>query len=157
MTEWGDAVADEPFDVEPAPRESGAGILRWAMLWYVFVNLAIGVPLMLFPERFLKLIGVDDAIAVELGGGLRWVGAMLVAWAVAALIIVARPGGRAYFVTAGALQMTFAAGALLYSSYVDEQLASLWFHTLLTVVFVGTALFLWLARLRARDAFSIGG
>jgi hypothetical protein len=154
MTEWGDAVADEPFDIEAAPPQSGARILRWAMLWYVFVSLAIGVPLMLFPVRFLRLIGVDDAIAAELGGGLRWVGAMLVAWAVAALIIVARPGGRAYFVTAGALQMTFAAGALLYSSYVGEQLASLWFHTLLTVVFVGTALFLWLARFRAKDAFS---
>lgn len=125
------------------------------MIWYIAVNLAIGLPLMLFPAEFLDLIGVDDATAVALGG-LRWVGAMLVAWAVAGLMIVARPAGRAYFVTAGALQMTFGAGALIYASIVEEQLAALWFHTLLTVVFVGTAAFLWVARFRAKEAFSVG-
>lgn len=157
MTEWADASADEPIEdlTQPAPPPTRTGILRWAMLWYTAVNLAIGLPLMLFPVEFLDLIGVDDATAVALGG-LRWVGAMLVAWAVAALIIVARPGGRAYFVTAGALQMTFGAGALLYSSFVDEQLGALWFHTLVTVVFVGTAIYLWVARYRAREAFSTG-
>jgi len=159
MTEWADGAGDEePSEETPeapsAPSRSGA--LRWAMLWYVAVNLAIGLPLTLFPVQFLELIGVDEATAVELGAGLRWVGAMLVAWAVAALLIVARPGGRGYFVTAGALQMTFGAGALLYSSFVDEQLASLWFHTLITVVFVGTAAYLWIVRYRAKDVFSIG-
>ena len=116
------------------------------------VNLAIGLPLLLIPVEFLRLIGVDDATAVELGG-LRWIGAMLVAWGIAGLIIMARPAGRAYFVTAGALQMTFGAGALLYSSFSDEQLASLWFHTLIPVVFVATAVYLWVARFQAKDAF----
>lgn len=132
--------------------DRAAASLRWAMLWYIAVNLAIGLPLMLVPVEFLRLIGVDNATAVELGG-LRWVGAMLVAWAVAGMLLVARPGGRAYFVTAGALQMTFGAGALIYSSLVEEQLGSLWFHTLVTVLFVGTAVYLWVARFRARDAF----
>jgi len=158
MTEWADGADDEaaPYESpEPLTPPSRGGILRWAMLWYVAVNLAIGLPLLLIPVQFLSLIGVDDATAVALGG-LRWVGAMLVAWAVAALMIVARPAGRAYFVTAGALQMTFGAAALLYSSFVDEQLASLWFHTLITVVFVGTAIYLWVARFRAKEAFQTG-
>ncbi|GMQ85200.1 MAG: hypothetical protein BMS9Abin07_0765 [Acidimicrobiia bacterium] len=156
MTEW-----DETFDSEGeldggdvvTPRHSTT--LRWAMLWYIAVNLAIGVPLLLIPVQFLNVIGVDDATAVELGG-LRWMGAMLTAWAVAGIIIVLRPGGRAFFVTAGALQMSFGAAALLYSSVVEEQLASLWFHTLVTVVFVGTAVYLWVARFRAKEEFAIG-
>jgi hypothetical protein len=158
MTEWADGAEDLAASEESSepPTASGrGGILRWAMLWYVAVNLAIGLPLLLIPVQFLSLIGVDDATAVALGG-LRWVGAMLVAWAVAALMIVARPAGRAYFVTAGALQMTFGAAALLYSSFVDEQLASLWFHTLITVIFVGTAIYLWVARFRAKEAFQTG-
>ena len=154
MTEWADAGDEELPLTEAAIPPSPARSLRYAMLWYSAVNLAIGLPLMLVPVEFLRLIGVDDAGAVELGG-LRWVGAMLVAWGVAALLIVARPAGRAYFVTAGALQMTFGAGALLYSSIVEEQLGSLWFHTLLTVVFVGTALYLWIVRFRAKEAFVI--
>jgi len=154
MTEWADGLEDEPTPEESTETQpsSRSGTLRWAMLWYVAVNLAIGLPLMLFPVQFLSLIGVDDATADELGG-MRWIGAMLVAWAIAALLVVARPGGRAYFVTAGALQMTFGAGALVYSSIVNEQLASLWFHTLITVVFVGTALYLWVVRYRAKEAF----
>jgi len=112
------------------------------------------LPLMLVPVEFLRLVGVDDAAAVALGGGLRWIGAMLVAWAVAGMTIVARPGGRAYFVTAGALQMPFGAGALIYSSVTEEQLGSLWFHTLVTVLFVATAVYLWVARFRAREAFA---
>jgi hypothetical protein len=151
MTEWADAGEEEPLPaVESALDRSSS--LRWAMVWYIAVNLAIGLPLLLVPVEFLRLIGVDDATAVALGG-LRWVGAMLVAWAVAGMLLVARPGGRAYFVTAGALQMTFGAAALIYSSLVEEQLGSLWFHTLVTVLFVGTAVYLWVARFRARAAF----
>jgi hypothetical protein len=153
MTEWSDT--DEPSfedSAVPSPPDGRSGTLRWAMLWYGAVNLTVGLPLMLVPVEFLRLIGVDDATAVELGG-LRWIGAMLVAWGIAGLLIMARPAGRAYFVTAGALQMTFGAGALLYSSFSDEQLASLWFHTLITVVFVATAVYLWVARFRAKDAF----
>ena len=158
MTEWADAADDDSLFEEssgPPAVPSRSGTLRWAMLWYVAVNLAVGLPLLLIPVRFLSLIGVDDATAIALGG-LRWVGAMLVAWAVAALMIVARPAGRAYFVTGGALQMTFGAAALLYSSFAEEQLASLWFHTLITVVFVGTAIYLWVARFRAKEAFLAG-
>jgi hypothetical protein len=157
MTEWGDPLSDGPSGEGPVPEppRSYAGTLRWAMLWYSVVNLAVGLPLMLFPVEFLDLIGVDDATAVELGG-LRWIGAMLVAWGIAGLIIMARPGGRAYFVTAGALQMTFGAGALLYSSVTDEKVAALWFHTLITLVFVATAIYLWVARFRAKDAFVVG-
>ena len=156
MTEWDDlAGEDRPLEAaDPAPPPDRARSLRWAMLWYIAVNLALGLPLMLIPVEFLRLAGVDDATAVALGG-LRWIGAMLVAWAVAGMIIVARPGGRAYFVTAGALQMSFGAGALIYSLVTDEQLGSLWFHTLVTVLFVGTAVYLWVARFRAREAFSL--
>ncbi len=155
MTEWDDRPGDDlPLaDTASAPVPDRSRTLRWAMLWYIGVNLTIGLPLMLVPVQFLGLVGVDDATAVALGG-LRWIGAMLVAWAVAGMIIVARPGGRAYFVTAGALQMSFGAGALIYSSVAEEQLGSLWFHTLITVLFVATAVYLWVARFRSREAFS---
>lgn len=152
MTGWDEADNDQEPLVPAETRPDRSGSLRWAMVWYSVVNLAIGIPLLLFPVAFFELVGVDDAIAAELGA-MRWVGAMLVAWAIAALLLVARPEGRAYFVTAGALQMSFGAAALIYSSIVEEQFGALWFHTLITVVFVGTAAFMWVARFRARQAF----
>ena len=65
MTEWADGADDDeaaPYESpEPLTPPSRGGILRWAMLWYVAVNLAIGLPLLLIPVQVLSLIGVDDA------------------------------------------------------------------------------------------------
>ncbi len=69
MTESDDAF-DSEGDLDAggvvAPRHTKT--LRWAMLWYIAVNLAIGLPLLLIPVQFLDIIGVDDATAVTVGG-----------------------------------------------------------------------------------------
>ena len=142
--------AEEGFEPSPEriPRDP-ADTLRTAMLVYIVVNLLLGVPLMLVPTGFLDFIGVDEPVAAHLGG-LRIFGAMLVAWGIAAMLIVARPAGRAYFVTAGALQLSFAAGAVLYSWVVGESLGAVWFQALASIVLIGAAAYLWWARYRAR-------
>lgn len=149
-------MTDDPFDqvpaFEPSPERSPRGpgdTLRTALLGYVVVNLIFAIPLTLAPSAALSFIGVDDQVASELGG-LRLLGAMLAAWAVAGLLVVARPGGRAYFVTAGALQMTAALAALVYSALVGESLGDTWFQIVAIVLVGASALTLWWARVRAR-------
>lgn len=148
-------MTDGPFDVpafEPSaekPPRDPSETLRIALLVYVVVNLLLGVPLTLGPSASLSFIGVDEQVASELGG-LRLLGAMLVAWAVAALLVAARPAGRAYFVTAGALQMTAASAALVYSALVDEALGDTWFQVVAIVLVGGCAVLLWWARVRSR-------
>jgi len=152
-----EAYDQEAFDEEGAreprtPRDP-ADTLRLALIVYVVVNLALGIPLALVPIGFLDFIGVDPVIASELGG-LRWVGAVLVAWGISAVLVLARPVGRAYFVTVGALQMTLAAVAFFYSWWRHESLGSAWFQAAAGVVLVASAVYLWWARLKARSVLA---
>jgi hypothetical protein len=148
-----DEFESEPVEPQKPPRDP-ADTLRLALLVYIVVNLLIGIPLMLIPVGFLDFIGVERNIAEELAG-LRWVGAVLVAWGIGGVLVMARPVGRAYFVTVGALQMTFAAVTFLYSWWTGESLGSVWFQTVASVVLVGAAAYLWWARLRARSTLAL--
>jgi hypothetical protein len=134
------------------PRRDPAVTLTWAMLVYIFVMMLFALPLVIFPEAFFDVVGLDDAVADDLGG-LRWVGATLLAWAVSGILVLARPGGRAIFVTTGSLQLTFAALALLYSWSIGEYSWSTWFQVVATVITGAAAIVLWWARLRGRKIF----
>lgn len=154
MTDRSDADGPlEPVEpVEPSavrrPRDP-ATTLTTAMVVYVFVNLALALPLVIFPVSFFKGIGLDDAIANQLGG-LRWVGAVLLAWSITAVAVMARPEGRGVFVTAGAAQLTAGALGFLYSLSLDEYHWSAWYQWLCAIVLTGGAVYLWWARLSAR-------
>jgi hypothetical protein len=51
--------------------------------------------------------------------------------------------------------MTFAAVAFLYSWWTGESVGSVWFQTVASVVLVGSAVYLWWARLRARSTLAL--
>jgi hypothetical protein len=116
---------------------------------YIFVTLVLALPIVILPAAFFDVIGLDDVVADEMGG-LRWVGATLLAWAIAGILVMARPGGRAIFVTTGALQLTLAGLALMYSWSVGEYGWSTAYQVLVTIVVCAAAAFLWWARLSAR-------
>ncbi len=132
-------------------RRDPAATLNLAMVVYIFVTLVFALPLVIFPVTFFDLVGLDEA-AADLGG-LRWVGAVLLAWAVSGILVLARPGGRAIFVTTGALQFTFAALAFLYSWSLSEYEWSTWYHAAATSILVAGSLVLWWARLTGRKVF----
>jgi len=140
----------EGISIEPArTRRDPAGTLSMAMVVYIFVNLAFALPLVIFPSAYLNLIGLDDAVADELGG-LRWVGAMLLAWSISGIQVMARPGGKAVFVTTGALQLTFGAVAFLYSWSIREYYWDLWYQVLSSLLLTGGAVYMWWARMSGR-------
>ena len=120
-----------------------------AMVVYIFINLLFALPLVIFPVTFFDAIGLDQAVADELGG-LRWVGAMLLAWSISGILVLASPGGRAIFVTTGALQLSFGALAFLYSWSIDEYKWSVWYQAAATAVLVVGSIVLWWARLTGR-------
>ncbi|HEX9643480.1 MAG TPA: hypothetical protein VGC11_05735 [Acidimicrobiia bacterium] len=143
-----------PQDAGTAPRagrtaRDPASTLTTAMLVYIFVTLVLALPIVILPAAFFDVIGLDDVVADEMGG-LRWVGATLLAWAIAGILVMARPGGRAIFVTTGALQLTLAGLALMYSWSVGEYGWSTAYQVLVTIVVCAAAAFLWWARLSAR-------
>ena len=132
-----------------------ASTLTSSMVVYIFVNLLFGIPLAAAPRAFFDLVGFEDIVAAELGG-FRWVGASLLAWGISGILVLARPEGRAIFVTAGALQLTLTALALLYSWSVDEYGWDTWFQAVATLVFLGGAAYLGFARLAGRKVLRAG-
>lgn len=159
----GDVVEDDSGLVSEGSGDAGEGerrrpprdpakTLTTAMLVYIFVTLLFALPLVIFPAAFFDVVGLSEAEAAALGG-LRWFGAMLLAWAISGILVMARPGGRGIFVTTGALQLTFSAVALLYSWSVSEYAWSSWYHGLITVISIAGAIYLWWARFRARSVF----
>ncbi len=142
----------------PAPRKAKrdpATVLTSAMVVYVFINLLFAVPLLVAPSAFFDGIGLSSVVADQLGG-LRWVGAVLFAWAVAGILVVAKPEGRAIFVTTGALQLTFGAVAFVYSWTVAEYEWATWYQLFATVVLVLGAAYMSWARLRGRRVLKGG-
>jgi hypothetical protein len=158
-------MTTEPFDDDPvaeAPTEhvsagrprrrtkrDPAAVLNAAMVVYIFVMLLFALPLVIFPQTFFDLIGLEARVADALGG-LRWFGATLLAWAISGILVLARPGGRAIFVTTGALQLTLGALSFLYSWSVSEYEWSSWYHVIATLVLGASAAYLWWARVAAR-------
>ena len=155
-------TSDYPSDLPPLPDEVGmtsaapqktkrdpASVLTSAMVVYIFINMLFAIPLLVAPAAFFDSIGLSGVVADQLGG-LRWVGAVLLAWAVSGILVLAKPGGRAIFVTAGSLQLTFAAVAFIYSWSIGEYEWSLWYQLLATVVLVAGGAYMSWARLRGR-------
>lgn len=154
MTEFDGATpAPEPEPSVPAERprrhRDPAATLNIAMVVYIFVNLLFALPLVILPATFFDVIGLPSSTADQLGG-LRWVGAVLLAWAISGILVLARPGGRAIFVTTGALQLSLAALAFLYSWSLDEFGWSTWYQALATLVLTAGSLVMWWARLAGR-------
>ena len=140
--------------VRKPPRDPAA-TLTSAMVVYIFVNLAFALPLVIFPAAYFDVIGLDKAVADQLGG-LRWVGAVLLAWAITAIQVMARPGGKAVFVTTGAIQLSFGALAFLYSWSLHEFEWSLWYHAVASLIWVLGAIYLWWARMSGRKLLKGG-
>jgi hypothetical protein len=130
------------------PRDP-ATTLTTALVVYIFINLVLALPLVIFPVTYFKAIGLDGATA-DLLGGLRWVGAVLLAWSITAIAVMARPAGRGVFVTAGATQLTLGAVGFLYSLSVHEYHWSAWYQWLCTIVLCAGAVYMWWARLSGR-------
>lgn len=146
-------MPDEVGSTTPAApskeKRDPADVLTSAMVVYVFINLLFAIPLLVAPGSFFDAIGLSSGVAGQLDG-LRWVGAVLLAWAVSGILVLARPGGRAIFVTTGALQLTFGALALAYSWSVGEYEWSLWYQVLATLILAAGAAYMLWARLRGR-------
>jgi hypothetical protein len=145
-------LPDEVGTPAPALKKSKrepAAVLMSAMVVYVFINMLFAIPLLVAPAAFFDAVGLSSVVADQLGG-LRWVGAVLLAWAVSGILVLAKPGGRAIFVTTGALQLTFAAVAFVYSWSINEYEWSLWYHLMATLILVAGAAYMSWARLRGR-------
>lgn len=143
-----------PQAAEPSPLEPGTH-LRLSVLLSVVINLAYGLPVALWPDLIWGTLAGGTSAEVELLSGMRWSGAILIAWAIGGFLVLSRPKGRQTMVTTFALQFSLAAVALAFSALTDEFVwADTWF-VLVSIVGVGaSALYLWYGRWAGREVLN---
>lgn len=141
-----EAAARESVPLEPGTH------FRLSVLLYIAVSFAFGLPIALWPDLIWgTLAGASDPV-LEVMTGMRWAGAILIAWAVGGLLVLARPKGRQTMVTTFALQFSLAAAALVISALADEfTWAETWFVLFSIIAVGGAALYLWYGRWVGRD------
>lgn len=137
-----------------APHEprSAPATLRLAVLAYVVVNLGYGLPMLLWPTLLWGNIAGAAGAALDGLVSVRWAGAVLVAHGIGGILVFLRPKGQRTYVTAMTLQFTLAAVAIGTSITLGEfDVVALWFRWVSLFVVALAALYLWMARWRARD------
>jgi hypothetical protein len=139
---------------ESSPLDPGTH-LRLSVLLYVVVNLAYGLPIALWPDLIWGTIAGGEASEVEVLSGMRWAGAILVAWAVGGLLVLSRPEGRQTMVSTFALQYSLGTAALVVSALADDfDWAETWF-VLTAIIAVGASgLYLWYGRWAGREVLN---
>jgi hypothetical protein len=136
---------------ESVPLEPGTHF-RLSVLLYVAVSLAFGLPIALWPDLIWgTLAGGSDSV-LEVMTGMRWAGAILIAWAIGGMLVLTRPKGRQTMVTTFALQFSLATAALILSALADEFVwAETWFVLFSIVSVAASALYLWYGRWVGRE------
>ncbi len=166
MTDEGFERITAPDGVEtpspaPAPKEprqplSAAATLRLAIVLYIAVTIGYGLPMLVWPNLLWDTIA--GASGDELAGlvSVRWAGGVLVGLGIAAFLVLAKPKGQRSFVSGMTFHTSLAAAAILVSSINGElDVVDAWFRWASFIVVAVLAVYLWLARWRARDLLKV--
>lgn len=136
------------------PLEPGTH-LRLSVLTYIAVNTAYGLPIFLWPDLIWGTIGGADDAAVEVLSSVRWGGAILLAWAIGGLLVLARPQGRQTMITTFAIQYTMATVAILISMVAGEfDYADAWFPVASVIVVAVAGAYIWYGRWAGRHVLN---
>ena len=150
----GAAESKPPFPKEPRTPRS---ILNIGLLAFMIVSFGYGLPLLLWPDVLWGTVGGAEGDFERALGTTRWAGAFLTAWAVGAFFVFTRPKGQRTFVTTITLQASLASAALFVSAVSGEfdDVVDTWFPWLSAVIVGLLALYLWYARVKARDILHV--
>lgn len=142
---------------KPKKPRSERAIVRTALFIYIVVNVAYGLPMLLWPELIWDTLGGADTAALEVLSTTRWAGGVLVGLAVGAFFAFTRPAGQWTLMMGIAMQTTLAAVGIWLSLLAGEWTPTidLWFVWVAAVVVPAESLYLWYARIKGRDLLAL--
>ena len=158
-------MTDRPESPEPEPQQREApsepkrrlripqtteGTLASALLLSAGANGVFGLMVLIFPRFVWNVLGGAADTFDPAYASTRFAGAVLIALAVGALLVLGRPEGQTTLVTVLALEKTLVAAALIVNLIVDEAPTAGWFEVLAMVGSAALAAYLWWARVRGR-------
>lgn len=155
------APGSEPAQPQPAPAQpreprDPRSMLRLAVLVYIVENLGYGIPMLIWPDLLWGTVAGAEGAALDALTSNRWAGGVLTAVGIGGIMVFTHLRGQRTFVTTMALQLTIAGAAIVVSNIAGEfDIVDAWFRWLSAIVVVLGAIYMWVARWRAREILAV--
>ena len=127
-------------------QDDNVKILKFTLIIFAVISLVYGFGFLFVPGLLVKL---SEANPVEFNW-LRWMGGVLLALGIGALMVSSKPEKQGIFVTSMALATLFAGLGNLYSWIMQEYSGATWFTALPTCLLLVISCLFWWGRGKAK-------
>ncbi len=152
-----DAPRQESEPKPPKEPRSPGAVVRTALLIYIVVNVAYGLPMLLWPDLIWGTIGGADGLRLEALESMRWAGGVLLGLAIGAFFAFTRPAGQWTLMMGIGAHTSLAAVGIWLSLLAGEWTPTidLWFVWLAAIVVPIESLYIWYARFKGRELLAV--
>lgn len=127
-------------------QDDNVKILKFTLIIFAVISLVYGFGFLFVPGI---LVGLSRANPVEFNW-LRWMGGVVIALGIGALMVSSKPEKQGIFVTSMALATLFAGLGNLYSWIMQEYSGATWFTALPTCLLLAISCLFWWGRGKAK-------
>lgn len=148
---------EQPQAEAPKTPRSERSVVRTALAIYIAVNVAYGLPMLLWPDLLWGTVAGADGLRLEALLTTRWAGGVLLGLAFGALLAFTRPAGQWTLMMGIAAQTSLAAVGIWLSLLAGEWTpgVDLWFVWIAAMVVPAESLYLWYARFKGRELLAV--
>ena len=127
-------------------QDDNVKILKFALIIFAVISLVYGFGFLFVPGLLVKL---SEGNPVDFNW-LRWMGGVVIALGIGALMVSSKPEKQGIFVTSMALATLFAGLGNLYSWIMQEYSGATWFTALATCLLLAISCLFWWGRGKAK-------
>jgi len=127
-------------------QDDNVKILKFALIIFAVISLVYGFGFLFVPGLLVKL---SEGNPVDFNW-LRWMGGVVIALGIGALMVSSKPEKQGIFVTSMALATLFAGLGNLYSWIMQEYSGATWFTALPTCLLLVISCLFWWGRGQAK-------
>jgi len=127
-------------------QDDNVKILKFALIIFAVISLVYGFGFLFVPGLLVKL---SEGNPVDFNW-LRWMGGVVIALGIGALMVSSKPEKQGIFVTSMALATLFAGLGNLYSWIMQEYSGATWFTALPTCLLLAISCLFWWGRGKAK-------
>jgi len=127
-------------------QDDNVKILKFALIIFAVISLVYGFGFLFVPGLLVKL---SEGNPVDFNW-LRWMGGVVIALGIGALMVSSKPEKQGIFVTSMALATLFAGLGNLYSWIMQEYSGATWFTALPTCLLLVISCLFWWGRGKAK-------
>ncbi len=126
-------------------KNKNLGLLKVALVLYAILALGYGIIYLFFPESYVASTGSEPIPAAWI----RWIGGILIALGIAAIMIFRRPANQGIFIRISAIGSLIAGLTDIYS-LLFESVGDIWASLAPAIALLVLSILLWIGSQQAR-------